>query len=51
MRVDPETGLRLADGKGGVTDFFYHEYLPGEYAMENQSGAAPAPEEVRNQLF
>ena len=51
MRVDPDSGLRLTDGRAGVTDFFYNEYLPSEHAMESQTGAGPAIEEVRNQLF
>jgi penicillin-binding protein 1A len=51
MRVDPDSGLRLTDAKGGVMDFFYHEYLPSEYVVESQTGAGPAIEEVRNQLF
>jgi penicillin-binding protein 1A len=51
MRVDPDSGLRLTDGKAGIMDFFYQEYLPSEHAMESQTGAGPATEEVRNQLF
>jgi penicillin-binding protein 1A len=51
IRVDPETGLRLNDGRPGVMDFFYHEFLPAEHAMEGQAGPGPAAEEVRNQLF
>jgi penicillin-binding protein 1A len=51
VRVDPETGLRLNDGRPGVMDFFYHEFLPAEHAMEGQAGPGPAAEEVRDQLF
>lgn len=52
VRVSPDTGLRVADGQPGVTDFFYQEFLPG---ASSAGGLAPdierPPEEVRNQLF
>jgi len=52
VRVNPDTGLRVADGQPGVTDFFYKEFLPG---AGSAGGLAPdverPPEEVRNQLF
>jgi len=52
MRVDAESGLRLSDGSSaGVTDYFYHEFLPTEHALEGQTGPGAATEEVRNQLF
>ena len=53
MRVDPETGLRLADGERGVIDYFYSEYLPPE--RETVVGGVTRTnrprDEVRNQLF
>jgi len=52
VRVNPETGLRVADGQPGVADFFYQEFLPG---AASAGGLVPGvdrpPEEVRNQLF
>jgi penicillin-binding protein 1A len=51
-RVNPDTGLRAAEGQPGVGDFFYQEFLPG---ASSAGGLAPGverpPEEVRNQLF
>ena len=52
MRVNPETGLRVADSSG-IVDFFYQEYLPPE--QETLAGGVlwgeRPREEVRNQLF
>lgn len=52
VRVNPDTGLRVADGQPGIADFFYHEFLPSEDGIASGAlgGGAP-PEEVRNQLF
>ena len=51
-RVDSETGLRLADGQSGVTDYFYQEFQPPDSAIASAvlGGENPA-EEIRNQLF
>jgi penicillin-binding protein 1A len=51
-RVDPETGLRLADGQSGITDYFYQEFQPPDSAVASAvlGGEHPA-EEIRNQLF
>ena len=58
-RINPETGLR--DPGGGIVDYFYQEFLPGEQdgaPSARQSPAAPVapggakpPEEVKSQLF
>jgi len=48
-RIDPETGLRSADGK--LTEYFYQEFMPGEADADKATGADKPPEEVRNQLF
>ena len=58
-RIDPETGLR--DPGGGIADYFYQEFLPGEQdgaPLAEQSLTAPGaprgvkpPEEVKSQLF
>jgi penicillin-binding protein 1A len=53
MRVDPDTGLRVADAHAGITDFFYQEFLPPEHetAIGGVAGADRPREDVRNQLF
>ena len=48
-RIDPDTGLRSSDGR--LTEFFYHEFLPGEFEAERPATAERPPDEVRNQLF
>ena len=57
--INPETGLR--DPGGGVIDYFYQEFLPGEQDGAPPAGQWPAaplapgsvkpPEEVKSQLF
>jgi membrane carboxypeptidase/penicillin-binding protein len=52
LHVNPETGLRIADAQGGITDYFYQEFLPS--AQETLIGGVAGgerPEDVRNQLF
>jgi len=51
-RVDPDTGLRVAEGHPGIPDFFYQEFPPPEGAVASAvfGGGAPA-EDIRNQLF
>jgi penicillin-binding protein 1A len=50
--INPETGLRVADGQSGMTDFFYQEFLPPEDGVASAGfGGGGPPEEVRNQLF
>ncbi len=59
-RINPETGLRDPGG-GGIVDFFYQEFVPGEpdgSSPARQSPAVPVvpggtkpPEEVKSQLF
>jgi penicillin-binding protein 1A len=56
LRVNPATGLREPDGKSGVIEYFFQEYVPAEHDA-SATGEAPAdgaptrPEDVRNQLF
>ena len=51
-RVDPETGLRLADGQSGITDFFYQEFPPPDSAVASAVlGGENAADQIRNQLF
>ena len=52
MRINPETGLRVAETQAGMVDYFYQEFVPAE--QETLAGgvlAGERPEEVRNQLF
>ena len=49
LRINPETGLRAADGK--ISEFFYQEFVPPEDPAEGQMNADRPPEDVRNQLF
>jgi penicillin-binding protein 1A len=53
MRVNPETGLRVADAQSGIVDYFYQEYLPPEQEtlVGGVLGGERPREEVRNQLF
>ncbi len=53
MRVNPDTGLRVADAQGGVVDYFYQEFLPPEHEtlVGGVLGGDRPREEVRNQLF
>ncbi|MBI2509663.1 MAG: penicillin-binding protein, partial [Betaproteobacteria bacterium] len=51
MHVNPDNGLRVADG--GLVDYFYQEFLPPEHEtlVGGVMGGDRPPEEVRNQLF
>ena len=53
MRVNPDTGLRVADSKEGIVDYFYKEFLPPEHEtlIGGVMGGERPREEVRNQLF
>jgi penicillin-binding protein 1A len=53
MRVNPDTGLRVADAKEGIVDYFYQEFLPPEQEtlVGGVMGGDRPREEVRNQLF
>ena len=53
VRVNPETGLRVADAQAGVVDYFYQEFLPPEHEtlVGGVMGGDRPREEVRNQLF
>ncbi|MCC7082909.1 MAG: penicillin-binding protein 1A [Burkholderiales bacterium] len=47
--IDPVTGLRLP--VGGVSEYFYQEFLPPEEPLEPPMSAERPLDEVRNQLF
>jgi penicillin-binding protein 1A len=51
VRIDPDTGLRVGDGQAGITDYFYHEFLPPDETAAGDSARSGPSEEVRNQLF
>ncbi len=53
VRVNPDTGLRVADAQSGVVDYFYQEFLPSEHEtlVGGVMGGDRPREEVRNQLF
>jgi penicillin-binding protein 1A len=53
VRVNPDTGLRVADAQSGVVDYFYQEFLPPEHEtlVGGVMGGDRPREEVRNQLF
>lgn len=52
VKINPDTGLRSAEGGSGVVDFFYQEFVPAEESAATGWLGAPQPaEEVRNQLF
>jgi hypothetical protein len=51
VRIDPDTGLQVTDGK--LAEFFYREFLPADEppaAAVEQAGTRSA-EEVRSQLY
>jgi penicillin-binding protein 1A len=55
VRVDPDTGLRVADAQSGtsIVDYFYREFLPPqqETLIGGVTDGDRPREEVRNQLF
>ena len=52
-RVNPDTGLRVADTAGAILDYFYQEFLPPDHETlaGGMLGGDRPREEVRNQLF
>jgi penicillin-binding protein 1A len=51
--INPETGLRVADGLAGTLDYFYQEYPPPQHEtlLGGVIGGPRPPEDARNQLF
>jgi hypothetical protein len=52
LRINPETGLKVADAQAGLLDYFYQEFPPAE--QETLIGGVTGGErreEVQNQLF
>ena len=50
-RIDPETGLRVPEDRGGIPEFFYSEFPPGRSEDTLAPGATRPSGEIRNQLF
>jgi penicillin-binding protein 1A len=55
-RIGRDSGLRETDGRGGIPEYFYREFLPPERESETvipteAPGAVKPPEEVKSQLF
>ena len=55
-RINPESGLRESDGRGGIMEYFYQEFLPAERDGDSAPGtAAPGGskpvDDVKSQLF
>jgi penicillin-binding protein 1A len=50
-RINPETGLRDADGKGGILEYFYQEFLPPDRDGDSPPAATKPADEVKGQLF
>lgn len=53
LRVNPDTGLRVADAQAGIVDYFYQEFPPPEHEtlLGGVMGGDRPPEDARNQLF
>ncbi len=50
-RVNPETGLREPDDRGGIVEYFYSEFPPKPREDVLVPGTSRVPGEIRNQLF
>jgi penicillin-binding protein 1A len=50
-RINPDTGLREADDRAGISEYFYAEFPPKARDDTLAPGSARTPGEVRNQLF
>jgi penicillin-binding protein 1A len=50
-RIDPASGMRVADGQSGISEFFYLESPPRD--AEGAAGAAEgrSADEVKSQIF
>ncbi|TMG85862.1 MAG: penicillin-binding protein 1A [Betaproteobacteria bacterium] len=50
-RINPESGLRELDDRGGIVEYFYSEFPPKLREDVLVPGATRVPGEIRNQLF
>jgi penicillin-binding protein 1A len=47
-RINPETGLRIAGGSGGIVDYFYQEFLPARMTTASRLRRSPACQAAAN---
>jgi penicillin-binding protein 1A len=50
-RINPETGYREPDDRGGLPEYFYSEFPPPRGEESLVPGVSRTPGEIRNQLF
>jgi penicillin-binding protein 1A len=50
-RINPDTGLREPDDRGGISEYFYSEFPPKPRDDVSVPGTPRVPGEIRNQLF
>jgi penicillin-binding protein 1A len=50
-RINPETGLREPDDRGGIAEYFYAEFPPKLRDDVLAPGTSRVPGEIRNQIF
>ncbi len=50
-KINPDTGLREPDDRGGISEYFYSEFPPKDRDDMLAPGSQRTPGEVRNQLF
>jgi len=51
VRINPETGYREADDRGGLPEYFYSEFPPSRGDETFVPGSGRTPGEIRNQIF
>jgi penicillin-binding protein 1A len=54
VKINPQNGLRAAEGGDGIIEYFYQEHLPGEQRGFLDSlfgGGGKSAEDVKDQLF
>jgi penicillin-binding protein 1A len=50
-RVNADSGLRESDDRGGISEYFFSEFMPRKRDDALATDGGRAPPEVRNQLF
>lgn len=54
VKINPQNGLRAAEGGDGIIEYFYQEHLPGEqkgFLEGLLGGGGKSAEDVKDQLF